>query len=65
MFGWLVRLFVTPWDVWECGCRFREHTFCPLELVRCEQHEREHREWLRKQPPQPPPEPDTNIYWCP
>jgi hypothetical protein len=57
-------LFISPWEVQECGCRFREHTFCPIEFEHCEKHEKEFREWLRKQPPRPPAEPDTNIYFC-
>jgi hypothetical protein len=64
MFVWLKRLFVTPWEVQECGCRFRVHTFRPIEFKHCEKHEKEFREWLAKQPRIPAPETDPNIYFC-
>jgi hypothetical protein len=63
--GWLKNLFVPPWTVQPCGCRFRESAFCPVEFKFCEPCEKEYREWLRKQPPRPPEPPDYNLYWCP
>ncbi len=62
--SWVYHLFVAPWQVQGCGCRFRENSFCPMEFDLCKHHLKEEREWLSKQPPGPPTPVDTNIYFC-